>query len=248
VDMIVGAGSVYVAAAQRQLFGQVGIDLLAGPSEVAVIADETADPELVAADLLGQAEHGPTSPASLVTTSEELGRAVMGEIDRQLGELETADVAGAAWHDHGTVVVAGSREEAMLLMDEIAPEHLEIHTEEDGWYLENLRNYGSLFLGSRSTVAYSDKGMIGTNHVLPTAGAARYTGGLSVAKFSKTLTYQRVTSDEGTRRLAPPVIRFARTEGLWAHEATARKRLERLGEEVSSQDQVARSIDPHPTT
>ena len=248
VDMIVGAGNVYVAEAKRQLFGQVGIDLLAGPSEVAVIADETADPELVAADLLGQAEHGPTSPASLVTTSEELGRAVMGEIDRQLGELETADVAGAAWHDHGTVVVAGSREEAMLLMDEIAPEHLEIHTEEDSWYLENLRNYGSLFLGSRSTVAYSDKGMTGTNHVLPTAGAARYTGGLSVAKFSKTLTYQRVTSDEGTRRLAPPVIRFARTEGLWAHEATARKRLERLGEEVSSQDQVARSIDPHPTT
>ena len=228
VDMIVGAGNAYVAEAKRQLFGQVGIDLLAGPSEVAVIADASADAELVAADLLGQAEHGPTSPASLVTTSEEMGRAVMEEIERQLTELETAEVAGTAWRNHGTVVVAGSREEAVLLMDEIAPEHLEVHTGEDDWYLENLRNYGSLFLGSRSTVAYSDKGMTGTNHVLPTAGAARYTGGLSVAKFTKTLTYQRVTTDEGTRRLALPVVRFSRTEGLWAHETTARKRLERL--------------------
>jgi sulfopropanediol 3-dehydrogenase len=231
VDMIVGAGNAYVAEAKRQLYGVVGIDLLAGPSEVAVIADETAEPELVAADLLGQAEHGPTSPASLVTTSEKLGRAAMEELERQLGELETADVAGAAWRDHGTVAVAESREQAALLMDKIAPEHLEVHTEEDDWYLENLRNYGSLFLGSRSTVAYSDKGMTGTNHVLPTAGAARYTGGLSVAKFTKTLTYQRVTSDEGTRRLAPPVMRFSQTEGLWAHEATARKRLERLADE-----------------
>jgi sulfopropanediol 3-dehydrogenase len=233
VDMIVGAGNAYVAEAKRQLFGTVGIDLLAGPSEVAVIADDSADPELVAADLLGQAEHGPTSPASLVTTSEDLGRAVVGEIERQLGELRTADVAGVAWRDHGTVVVVGSREQAVLIMDEIAPEHLEVHTEEDDWYLESLRNYGSLFLGSRSTVAYSDKGMTGTNHVLPTAGAARYTGGLSVAKFTKTLTYQRVTGEVGTKRLAPPVVRFSSTEGLWAHEATARKRLERLGEEVS---------------
>ena len=233
VDMIVGAGNAYVAEAKRQLFGTVGIDLLAGPSEVAVIADDSADPELVAADLLGQAEHGPTSPASLVTTSEDLGKAVVGEIERQLGELRTADVAGVAWRDHGTVVVVGSREQAVLIMDEIAPEHLEVHTEEDDWYLESLRNYGSLFLGSRSTVAYSDKGMTGTNHVLPTAGAARYTGGLSVAKFTKTLTYQRVTGEVGTKRLAPPVVRFSSTEGLWAHEATARKRLERLGEEMS---------------
>lgn len=229
VDMIVGAGNAYVAEAKRQLFGRVGIDLLAGPSEVAVIADETADPELVAADLLGQAEHGPTSPASLVTTSEEMGRAVMEEIERQLETLQTADVAGVAWREHGTVVVAESREQAALLMDGIAPEHLEVHTREDDWYLENLKNYGSLFLGERSTVAYSDKGMTGTNHVLPTAGAARYTGGLSVAKFTKTLTYQRVTSEEGIRRLAPPVMRFSQTEGLWAHEATARKRFERLG-------------------
>ena len=233
VDMIVGAGNAFVAEAKRQLFGTVGIDLLAGPSEVAVIADDSADPELVAADLLGQAEHGPTSPASLVTTSEKLGRAVMREVERQLETLQTAEVAGAAWRDHGTVVVAESREQAVLLMDEIAPEHLEVHTQEDDWYLENLRNYGSLFLGDRSTVAYSDKGMTGTNHVLPTAGAARYTGGLSVAKFTKTLTYQRVTGDKGTRRLAPPVMRFASTEGLWAHEATARKRFERLGEEGS---------------
>ena len=231
VDMIVGAGNAYVAEAKRQLFGRVGIDLLAGPSEVAVIADASADPELVAADLLGQAEHGPTSPASLVTTSEEFGKAVMGEVERQLGELRTPDVARAAWRDHGTVVVAGGREEAARLSDGLAPEHLEVHTGEDGWYLENLKNYGSLFLGDRSTVAYSDKGMTGTNHVLPTAGAARYTGGLSVAKFTKTLTYQRVTGGEGTRRLAPPVMRFSQTEGLWAHEATARKRLERLGEQ-----------------
>jgi sulfopropanediol 3-dehydrogenase len=238
VDMIVGAGNAYVAEAKRQLFGTVGIDLLAGPSEVAVIADASADPELVAADLLGQAEHGPTSPASLVTTSGQLAGAVMEEIERQLAELETAEVAGAAWRDHGTVVVAKSREETVLLMDEIAPEHLEVHTQDDDWYLQNLRNYGSLFLGSRSTVAYSDKGMTGTNHVLPTAGAARYTGGLSVAKFIKTLTYQRVTGDEGTRRLAPPVVRFSGTEGLWAHEATARKRLERLGEKVPGLSQA----------
>jgi sulfopropanediol 3-dehydrogenase len=228
--MIVGAGNAYVAEAKRQLYGVVGIDLLAGPSEVAVIADETADPELVAADLLGQAEHGPTSPASLVTTSAALAKAVMEEVEEQLSALKTADVAGSAWRDHGTVAVVTSREQAALLMDEIAPEHLEIHTREDDWYLENLKNYGSLFLGDRSTVAYSDKGMTGTNHVLPTAGAARYTGGLSVAKFTKTLTYQRVVSEEGTRRLAPPVMRFSQAEGLWAHEATARKRLGRLGE------------------
>ena len=236
VDMIVGAGNAFVAEAKRQLFGAVGIDLLAGPSEIGIIADETADPELVAADLLGQAEHGPTSPASLITTSEELGRSVMGEVDRQLKELQTAGVAGVAWRDHGTVAVAESRIEAARLMDEIAPEHLEVHTEDDDWYLENLTNYGSLFLGSRSTVAYSDKGMTGTNHVLPTAGAARYTGGLSVAKFTKTLTYQRVTGEEGTRRLAPPVVEFSSAEGLWAHEATARKRLERLGEEVPARN------------
>lgn len=233
VDMIVGAGNAYVAEAKRQLYGVVGIDLLAGPSEIAVIADETAKPELVAADLLGQAEHGPTSPAYLITTSEELGKAVMEEIAWQLEKLATADVAGAAWANHGTVVVAGGREEAALITDEIAPEHLEVHSKEESWYLENLRNYGSLFLGSKSTVAYSDKGMTGTNHVLPTAGAARYTGGLSVAKFTKTLTYQKVTSDEGTKRLAPPVIRFSRTEGMWAHEATARKRLERVADELT---------------
>lgn len=228
VDMIVGAGNAFVAEAKRQLFGKVGIDLLAGPSEVAVIADEDADPELVAADLLGQAEHGPTSPASLVTTSEAFGRAVMDEVDAQLRTLQTSEVAGAAWRDHGTVAVAGDREQAAGISDGLAPEHLEVHTKEDDWYLRNLRNYGSLFLGGNSTVAFSDKGMTGTNHVLPTAGAARYTGGLSVAKFLKTLTYQRVTSEEGTRRLAPPVVRFSREEGLWAHEASARKRLERL--------------------
>lgn len=229
VDMIVGAGNAYVAEAKRQLFGQVGIDLLAGPSEVGIIADETADPELVAADLLGQAEHGPTSPAALVTLSEDLGHRVMAEVERQLNELPTAEVAREAWEDHGTVVVASGAEEAARLSDDLAPEHLEVQTSRDRWFLECLRNYGSLFLGPRSTVAYSDKGMTGTNHVLPTARAARYTGGLSVAKFTKTLTYQEVDSDAGVERLAPPVMMFSQTEGLWAHEATARKRLERLG-------------------
>ena len=211
VDMIVGPGNAFVAEAKRQLFGRVGIDLLAGPSEVAVIADETADPELVAADLLAQAEHGPTSPAVLITTSEDLGRSVIAEVERQLDELDRLDWAGApggetpraAWRDHGVVMVARDREHAAALADEVATEHLEVHTAEDAWYLERLRNYGSLFLGSRATVAFSDKA-IGTNHTLPTGRAARYTGGLSVAKFLKTLTYQRIDSDAGRPGRRPP--------------------------------------------
>ncbi|HEY6523272.1 MAG TPA: histidinol dehydrogenase, partial [Solirubrobacteraceae bacterium] len=194
VDMIVGPGNAFVAEAKRQLFGRVGIDLLAGPSEVAVIADDTADPELVAADLLGQAEHGPTSPAVLITTSESLGRAVIDEVSRQLEELDrrgdgSADTPRRAWTDHGVVMVVADREHAAALSDEVATEHLEVHTSDDAWYLQRLRNYGSIFLGSRATVAFSDKA-IGTNHTLPTGRAARYTGGLSVAKFLKTLTYQ----------------------------------------------------------
>jgi sulfopropanediol 3-dehydrogenase len=232
VDMLVGPGNAFVAEAKRQLFGRVGIDLLAGPSEVAVIADESADPELVAADLLAQAEHGPTSPAVLITTSEQLGRAVIEEAARQLDELDRqADGAGdtprRAWTDHGMVVVASDREHAAALSDEVAPEHLEVHTSEDAWYLERLRNYGSLFLGSRATVAFSDKA-IGTNHTLPTGRAARYTGGLSVAKFLKTLTYQRIDSDEGVRAVAPHVAEISRADLMPAHEATATKRLERL--------------------
>lgn len=227
-DIVVGAGNPFVQEAKRQLYGRVGIDLIAGPSEIAVIADESADPELVAADLLGQAEHGPTSPSILVTTSESFGQSVLNEIDRQLETLPTAETAGTAWRDYGSIIVAEDRDSAVAISDELAPEHLEVHTEDEDWYLDQLRNYGSLFLGTRATVAYADKGMTGTNHVLPTGGAARYTGGLSVARFTKTLTYQRVTSDEGTRRLAPPVVAVSQTEELAAHGATAERRLVRL--------------------
>ena len=232
VDMIVGPGNAFVAEAKRQLFGRVGIDLLAGPSEVAVIADDTADPELVAADLLAQAEHGPTSPAVLITTSDPLGRAVIAEVSRQLDELDrrgdgAADTPRKAWTDHGEVILAVDRDHALALSDEVATEHLEVHTSDDAWYLERLRNYGSLFLGTRATVAFSDKA-IGTNHTLPTGRAARYTGGLSVAKFLKTLTYQRIDSDEGVRAIAPHVIEISRADLMPAHEATATKRLQRL--------------------
>jgi sulfopropanediol 3-dehydrogenase len=232
VDMIVGPGNAFVAEAKRQLFGRVGIDLLAGPSEVAVIADHTADPELVAADLLAQAEHGPTSPAVLITTSEPLGRAVIDEVARQLDELARhADGAGntprQAWTEHGVVMVAADRDHAARLSDEVAAEHLEVQTSDDAWYHARLRNYGSIFLGSRATVAFSDKA-IGTNHTLPTGGAARYTGGLSVAKFLKTLTYQRIDSDEGLRAIARHVVEISRADLMPAHEASAAKRLERL--------------------
>jgi sulfopropanediol 3-dehydrogenase len=236
VDMVVGPGNAFVAEAKRQLFGRVGIDLLAGPSEVAVIADDTADPELVAADLLAQTEHGPTSPAVLITTSEDLGRAVIAEIERQLDELDRLDWAGspggetprAAWRDHGAVMVAHDREHAATLSDEVATEHLEVQCADDAWYLQRLRNYGSLFLGSRATVAFSDKA-IGTNHTLPTGRAARYTGGLSVAKFLKTLTYQRIESDAGVRAVGPHVAAISRADLMPAHAATATKRLERWG-------------------
>jgi sulfopropanediol 3-dehydrogenase len=232
VDMIVGPGNAFVAEAKRQLFGRVGIDLLAGPSEIAVIADDTADPELVAADLLAQAEHGPTSPAVLITTSDPLGRAVIAEVSRQLDELDrhaegAADTPRQAWTDYGQVILAVDRDHAAALADEVATEHLEVHTSDDAWYLERLRNYGSLFLGPRATVAFSDKA-IGTNHTLPTGHAARYTGGLSVAKFLKTLTYQRIDSDEGVRAIAPHVAEISRADLMPAHEATATKRLQRL--------------------
>jgi sulfopropanediol 3-dehydrogenase len=232
VDMICGAGNQYVAEAKRQLYGRVGIDLLAGPSEVAVIADATADPVLVAADLLGQAEHGPNSPASLIATDEAVARAVLVEIDRQLPLLRTGDVAAVAWRDYGLAVVCASDDDAVAVADEIACEHLEVHTADPGWYHERLRNYGSIFLGDRATVVYSDKGMTGTNHTLPTRRAARYTGGLSVAKFLKTLTYQRIESDAATRAIAPPTIWFDRMDRLHGHEMTAAIRLERAGGDV----------------
>ena len=224
-DMIVGAGNAYVAEAKRQLFGRVGIDVLAGPSEVAVIADDSADAITVAADLLAQAEHGPNSPACLVTTSERLAREVLPEIERQLAGLATRDIAGAAWRDFGSVYLAADRETAVQIMDTLAPEHLEILTEDPDHYLRALRNYGSLFLGTWSTVAYSDKGMSGTNHTLPTARNARFTGGLSVSRYLKQLTYQRATR-ESTDTLANYVVTIADFEGMPGHRDSAQRRLD----------------------
>jgi sulfopropanediol 3-dehydrogenase len=233
-DMIVGAGNAYVAEAKRQLFGQVGIDLLAGPTEILVIADETADPTLVAADLLGQAEHGPNSPAALVTTSRDLAEAVVRELERLLETWPTRDVAGVAWADHGTVALVANRDEAVELSDSIAPEHLEVQVaaKDIDWYAAELTNYGSLFLGAEATVAYGDKG-IGTNHVLPTMGAARYTGGLWVGKFLKTCTYQQLT-DEGTRQIAPAIAAICQAEHFAGHALTAIMRLDRLTQHTAS--------------
>lgn len=227
-DMVVGPGNAYVAEAKRQLFGRVGIDLLAGPSEILVIADESADAEIVAADLLGQAEHGPTSPAVLITTSPALGQAVAEMVGRLLLTWPTAEVAGEAWERAGEIVLVEDRSEAIELANQYAFEHLEVQVaeaEEDA-YLEGLRNYGSLFLGPNATVAYGDKA-IGTNHVLPTGRAARYTGGLWVGKFLKTVTYQRLT-DAGTAQVAPAVAAISEAEFFGGHALTATMRLERL--------------------
>lgn len=229
VDIVCGAGNQYVAEAKRQLYGRVGIDLLAGPSEVCVICDGSADAELAAADLLAQIEHGPTSPATLVSTDEAKAREVLAEIERQIPLLVNRDVVAVAWRDHGAAYLARDREEAVAISDWIGAEHLEVHTTDDAWYHERLRNYGSLFLGQRATVAYSDKGCTGTNHTLPTRRASRYTGGLSVAKFLKTLTYQRLDSDDATRAIAPAVIAFDELDALQAHQRTASLRLDRLG-------------------
>jgi sulfopropanediol 3-dehydrogenase len=228
VDMLVGAGNAYVAEAKRQLFGRVGIDLLAGPTEILVIADKTADPELVAADLLGQAEHGPTSPAGLIAIGEEVARAVLAAVERLAEQPATAEVAVAAWRAHGWIAVAADDEEAISLADDAANEHLEVQVTEDklDMYLTRLHNYGSLFLGDQATVAYGDKG-VGTNHVLPTNRAARYTGGLWVGKFLKTVTYQRLTAD-GTRRVAPAIEAICNAENFAGHALTARMRLDRL--------------------
>jgi sulfopropanediol 3-dehydrogenase len=233
VDMIVGAGNAYVAEAKRQLFGRVGIDLLAGPTEVLVLADGTADPTLVAADMLGQAEHGPSSPAVLIATSSDLARDAGAEVEELLATWPTADVAGQAWRARGEIVVADSRDEAIELANRYGYEHVEVHAREEELdaYLEGLRNYGSLFLGAGATVVYGDKA-IGTNHVLPTAGAARYTGGLWVGKFLKTLTHQRVTG-EGTRAIAPAAEAISLAEQFGGHALTARMRLDRLDDAVA---------------
>lgn len=228
VDMITGPGNAYVAEAKRQLFGLVGIDLPAGPTEILVIADDSADPALVATDLLGQAEHGPDSPAWLITTSEKLGREVIAEIERQLLTLPTAAIASAAWSRWGEVAVVQDDDAAIALSDQYAPEHLEVLTRRNDYYLDRLKNYGSLFVGEESTVAYGDKG-VGTNHTLPTGRAARYTGGLWVGKFLKTVTYQRLTP-EASESIAPIMGRMCASEGMLAHELTATVRQQRYAQ------------------
>jgi sulfopropanediol 3-dehydrogenase len=227
VDMLVGPGNAYVAEAKRQLFGRVGIDLLAGPTEILVIADETADAEMVAVDLLGQAEHGPTSPAALITTSEALAEALEAEIARQLAHLPTAEVAGAAWRDFGQIILVADRAEAVLEADRLAYEHVEVLTEEPRYFLEHMTNYGSLFLGPETNVAYGDK-VIGTNHTLPTKGAARYTGGLWVGKFLKTVTYQQCTP-EASVVIGEYGARLCAIERFWGHKEQADLRLRRYG-------------------
>jgi sulfopropanediol 3-dehydrogenase len=224
-DIIVGPGNKYVAEAKRALFGRVGIDVLAGPSEVAVIADDSADPAIVASDLVGQAEHGHESPAWLISLSRVLAEDVMQRVPKLIDALpDTArDAAGAAWRDYGEVVLCGSREEAAAVSDRYAAEHLEVHARELDWWLSRLTTYGSLFLGEETTVAYGDKAS-GPNHILPTKGAARYSGGLSVHKFMKTLTWQRMTRD-ASRQIAQVTARISRLEGMEAHARTADDRL-----------------------
>ncbi|HEY0792208.1 MAG TPA: histidinol dehydrogenase [Chthoniobacterales bacterium] len=222
VDMIVGAGNPFVAEAKRQLFGRVGIDILAGPTEILVLADALADPRLVAADLLGQAEHGTNSPAILVTDSPELGQAALKEVDHLLENWPTANVAGEAWRSLGQVILCEDAEEMVRVADRIASEHVEVQTRDPAWFLERLTNYGSLFLGANATVVYGDKG-IGTNHVLPTGRAARYTGGLWVGKFLKTVTWQTV-SDAGNAQVAPTMAAISEAEGMAGHAITARLR------------------------
>jgi sulfopropanediol 3-dehydrogenase len=227
VDMITGPGNPYVAEAKRLLFGTVGIDLLAGPTEILVIADGGADPDLVACDLLGQAEHGPTSPAHLVTDSAALADAVAEAVESQLAELPTRELAEQAWRRLGAIAVVTKPEEMVAYSDWFAPEHLEVIAEDVAWYLERLRNYGSIFLGEEATVAYSDKA-IGTNHTLPTGRAARYTGGLWVGKFIKVVTYQRLTP-EGSNFIAPHAARIATMEGMFGHALTCDARTRRYG-------------------
>ena len=228
IDMLVGPGNTFVSEAKRQLFGRVGIDLLAGPTETLVIADETVDGELCATDLLGQAEHGPDSPAVLLTTSEKLARATMSEVEQLLKILPTAAIARQAWERQGAVCVAESDEEMARIADHIASEHVQVMTRDPDYFLRNLRNYGALFLGPRTNVAYGDK-VIGTNHTLPTRKAARYTGGLWVGKFLKTCTYQRVLTNEASALLGGFCSRLSTLEGFVGHAEQANIRVRRYG-------------------
>ena len=227
VDMLVGPGNAFVAEAKRQLFGRVGIDLLAGPTETLIIADDTADAEMCATDLLGQAEHGPTSPAILLTTSAKIANTIEAEIERQLAVLPTADIASVAWRDHGQVILCDTDEELLSEADRIASEHVQVLTREPRWFLQRMTNYGALFLGKETNVAYGDK-VIGTNHTLPTKKAARYTGGLWVGKFLKTVTYQQVSPD-ATAKIGEYCSRLCAIENFAGHKEQADLRVRRYG-------------------
>lgn len=228
VDMLVGPGNAFVAEAKRQLFGRVGIDLFAGPTETLVIADETVDGELCATDLLGQAEHGPDSPAILLTNSEKLARETMQEVERLLTILPTAEIARKAWENYGEVIVCDSYEEMVAEADRIASEHVQVMTRDPDFFLDRMTNYGALFLGPRTNVAYGDK-VIGTNHTLPTRKAGRYTGGLWVGKFLKTCTYQRVESDSASALIGEYCSRLCALEGFAGHGEQANIRVRRYG-------------------
>ncbi|WP_050463460.1 histidinol dehydrogenase [Herbaspirillum autotrophicum] len=226
VDMIVGPGNAYVAEAKRQLFGRVGIDLLAGPTETLIIADDTCDVELAVADLLGQAEHGVNSPAILLTNCEQLARDTPAEIERQLAKLPTAAIAGAAWRDYGEIILCDTYEELVSEGDRIASEHVQVMTRDPDYFLKNMRNYGGLFLGQRTNVSYGDK-VIGTNHTLPTKKSARFTGGLWVGKFIKTCTYQRILTDEASLMIGEYCSRLCALEGFAGHQEQADIRVRR---------------------
>ena len=229
VDLLVGPGNAFVAEAKRQLYGRVGIDLLAGPTETLLFADDTVEGEICATDLLGQAEHGPTSPAVLLTTSRQLGLDTIAEVERQLQYLPTADIAGKSWADYGRVIVCEENAEMLAMANELAFEHVQVMTNDDDYFLENLTNYGALFLGPMTNVSYGDK-VIGTNHTLPTQRAACYTGGLWVGKFIKTVTYQRVTDPASSALIGEYCSRLCAIENFAGHQAQADIRVRRYGD------------------
>ena len=235
VDMLVGPGNMFVAEAKRQLFGRVGIDLFAGPTETLVIADDSVDGELCAIDLLGQAEHGPTSPAVLLTNSRALAESTMNEVEKQLRVLPTAEIARESWAKYGEIIVCTTLDEMVTEADRLAFEHVQVMTRDPDYFLDHLTNYGSLFLGPRTNVSYGDK-VIGTNHTLPTKQAARYTGGLWVGKFMKTCTYQKVLTDEASVKIGEYCSRLCAIEGFSGHGEQANIRVRRYG---------GRSVEPY---
>ncbi|MGG2085516.1 histidinol dehydrogenase [Priestia aryabhattai] len=234
VDMIVGPGNAFVAETKRQLFGRVGIDLFAGPTETLIIADESADAEMIATDVLGQVEHGPTSPGAVITTSQSLAEETLKEIERQVKLLPTGDIAKVAWEDYGALIVVDTLEEALIEADNLAYEHVQVLTEDPDYFLKNMKNYGALFLGPETNVAYGDK-VIGTNHTLPTKGAARYTGGLWVGKFLKTCTYQKVT-EEASVHIGEYAARLCQLENFAGHAEQALLRVRRYSKQYSFMD------------